>query len=125
MNKDLVLFKKANGKNVTFEDLMRNIYENSELRREHMLATADHIKEKIQTTNDAILLLSGMVELQKAAIKNDDQLIALASIVQRATAKISVASKEQSFGMSAEDRRLLLEQAKSYKPIPGQSSGDE
>lgn len=119
MKTSLVLFRKSNGDDVSFEELLRKIYENSEERHAQIVATAEHITSKIEKPEDALGLLGPLIELQKTAIKNDDQLINLAGIIQRSINKTK--PDEEGFSMSAEDRKSLLEAAKRAG-IPSRSS---
>jgi hypothetical protein len=115
-----ILFKKTTGEEVSFEDLLRKIYENSEERHAQIIATADHVTSKINEPADAMALMPSLIELQKVAVKNDDQLINMASIIQRTMAKSSK-SEDEGFNISAEDRRALLEAAKRSS-LPAASS---
>lgn len=81
------LFKK-DGQWVTFEDLLKKIYDNSEDRTAQIKIIVDHLKDMVGNTGDAAILTPWIAEFMKAAIKNDDNLIKLASIANRAmTAK--------------------------------------
>lgn len=126
MNSDVILFKDDNGKEVSFEDLLKVIYENSIDKKESLLQTVDHVKPLIQTLSDAVTILPYLTDLQNSSIKNDEQLIKLAAIAQRSILKTKAPkfNIEQDFGLSAEDRKALLEQAKRVS-VPGASaSGD-
>lgn len=116
-----VLFQKTTGEEICFEDLLRKIYENSEERHVQIIATAEHITSKIEKSEDAVMLMGPLIELQKVAVKNDDQMINLASIIQRSISKTT--TKEEGFNLSAEDRKSLLDAAKR-SVIPSQSSDE-
>ena len=104
MNKDLILFKKLDGDDVTFEDLLRTIYENCESKRAHILDAAEKVKVKINSVNDAVLLGDTLVKLQDTMIKNDEQLIKMANIVSR-TMKSKSVDDNQTINI---DRHALL-----------------
>lgn len=78
---DIILFKK-NGKDYTFEDLLRKIYDNAEEKQKNIIATVDHIKPLIKTINDAVIIMPNLVNLQSVSVKNDEQLIKMAAIVK-------------------------------------------
>lgn len=122
MKTDIVLFKKNTGEEVTFEDLMQRIYENSSERHDAIIATADHITKKIETAADAMMLMPNLIELNKVAVRNDDQLLALAAIVQRHIGKKT--KSDDSMMFSAEDRKLLMEAAKK-SALPAAAMSDE
>lgn len=126
MNADAILFKDSTGKEVSFEDLLKVIYENSIEKKESLLQTVEHVKPLIRSLPDAVTILPYLTDLQQASIKNDEQLIKLAAIAQRSILKTKAPkfNIEQDFGLSAEDRKALLEQAKRVS-VPGASaSGD-
>lgn len=127
MKKD-ILFTQDNGQDVTFEDLLKRVYDNSVEKQTHLIATADQIKPMIQNVQDAVVLLPLLVDLQNASIRNDEQLIKMAAIVERHLGKSSKSAKVldiESFGISVDERNNLLERAKQMrKEIPGESSTD-
>lgn len=126
MNKEIILFKK-NKKDFTFEDLLLKIYENSEEKKENIQKTAELVSSKIESVQDAVLLMPQLISLQDAAIKNDDALVKMAAIVQRTIGKSkNKFNTDDVSGISAEERQMLLETAKQMKEasLPG-ASGDD
>ena len=125
MNNDVVLFTK-NGKDVTFEDLLLKIYENSEEKQQHLIATAEQVKPMIKTLQDAVIILPMLTDLQNTSIRNDEQLIKMAAIVQRGLGKTKASQNPiGELGISPEERQMLLEQAKELrKTIPGAAATD-
>jgi hypothetical protein len=125
MNNDVVLFTK-NGKDITFEDLLLKIYENSEEKQQHLIATAEQVKPMIKTLQDAVIILPMLTDLQNTSVRNDEQLIKMAAIVQRGLGKSKVSQNPATeLGISAEERQMLLEQAKELrKTIPGAAATD-
>lgn len=125
MNKDVVLFTKE-GKDFTFEDILKKIYENSELKQEQMLTTVEHVRPFIRSLSDAITLMPLLTSLQEASIKNDDALVKMAAIVQRGLGKQKVQTNIEDFGITKEERDSLIKEAKelsnSRRIIPGSSS---
>jgi len=123
MKTDIVLFTKTTGEEVTFEQLVQRIYENSAERHDAIIATAEHITSKIETPSDAMALMPSLIELNKVAVKNDDQLLALAAIMQRTVGK-KTQENDEKFSFSSTDRKLLMEAAKRSS-IPAEASTDE
>ncbi len=127
MNKEIVLFKK-DGKDYTFEDILLKIYENSEEKKNNIQATAQHITDKIQTVQDAVILMPQLIALQNAAIKNDDAIVKMAAIVSRnlGKAKGPKVDLDNVGGITAEERKMFLDMARQQreKTIPGSSAGD-
>ncbi len=112
MNKELILFRESTGNDVTFEDLLRTIYENVESKRIHIFDSADKVKEKIKTVNDAVILGDTLIKLQEAAIKNDEQLIKMANIVSR-----TMKTKSSDDNVISIDRNALLEEIRKSRQI--------
>jgi hypothetical protein len=54
-NNSEVLFKGSDGRDVTFEDLLRKIYENAEAKNVHLLQTANNVGSKIDSIQDAVI----------------------------------------------------------------------
>lgn len=129
MNNEIVLFKTDKGKNITFEDLLKKIYENSEAKQRSIENTVAHVGPMVQTLQDAVTILPYLTDLQNASIRNDDSLTKMAAIVQRGLVK-NAKNKfnlDDASGITAEERAMLMERAKEMrnKPVPGSSaSGD-
>lgn len=125
MNKDIVLFTNDNQEIVTLEHLFKKIYNNSETKSKHILDTAEGLKPLIVTLSDAVTLMPTMVQLQEASIRNDEQLIKLAAIVQRMQAKKSGKFNDDgmTFGLSQSEKDEILKAAKESS-VPGQANGD-
>ena len=119
----IVLFTKSTGEEVTFENLVQRIYENSAERHDNIIATAEHITSKIETPQDAMTLMPSLIELNKVAVKNDDQLLALAAIMQRTIGK-KIKDNDEKFTFTSTDRKLLMDAAKR-SAIPAEASTDE
>lgn len=128
MDDTTTLFKDDLGNNVTFQDLLKKIYENSTRKQEQLIITAQNIQPLIRTLNDAVIIMPTLVQLQKVSVENDDLLVKMAAIAQRGILKnkSKVIDVENSLGITVEERRLLLQQAQKLqqKAMPGESSGE-
>lgn len=129
MNKEVILFQTDEGKNITFEDLLKKIYENSESKQKSIENTVAHIAPMVQTLQDAVTILPYLTDLQHASIKNDDSVIKMAAIVQRGLVKNTKNkfNHEDFGGITADERKELLERAKEMKnkPVPGAAASGE
>jgi len=122
-NNSEVLFKGSDGKDVTFEDLLRKIYENAEAKNYHLLQTADHVSKKVETIQDAIMVLPFLTSLQSVSVKNDEQLVKMAAIVARQNKKLKDEDDDVgAFGLTAEMRKEIMDAANSVG-YPGQANG--
>lgn len=122
-----VLFTSSDGKDVTFEDLLRKIYENSESKNYHLLQTSELLKPMIQEggIQSAVLLLPHLTSLQSVSVKNDEQLVKMAAIVARGKGKVNDEIDMDNFGLTAELRKELMERAEEIsKNKPGQAKSD-
>lgn len=129
MENTTTLFKDDNGKDITFEDLLKKIYENSTKKQEQLVVTAQNIQPLIRTLNDAVIIMPTLVQLQKVSVENDDLLLKMAAIVQRGLVKnkSKIIDVEKSLGITVEERRLLLKEAQKLQQasIPGESVGED
>lgn len=115
--KDINLFTNHEGDNVTYEDILKDIYNNSEESRETMRVLVEQLSSLVTSPKDAIALMEHINGLLDARIKNDDLLVKLATIVGRMIQKeMSESSTDDgAFGLSEEERQQLLETAKKTK----------
>lgn len=129
MNKEVILFQTDDGKNVTFEDLLKKIYENAEAKQKSIENTVAHVAPMIQSVQDAVIMLPYLTDLQTCGIRNDEKIIQMAAIVQRGLLKNAKNkfNHEDFGGITADERKALLEQAKEMKnkPVPGTAASGE
>lgn len=118
-NDEDALFTTDSGDDVTFSDLLKTIYQNSVEKQKHLKETAKLAIGKIKTLPDTIALLPYLTGLESVSVKNDEQLVKLAAIVNRQkTGKGSDQVSDEI--LTQEDRRLLMEQIKTH--VPGSAS---
>jgi hypothetical protein len=116
------LFTLDNGDEVRFEDLLKKIYTNSEEKNQNITATAQRIMALTKTLNDMVVMMPILVDMQKAAIANDDMLVKMAAIVQRSqNAKSKDAGLDNTL-ITEEERKILMDAVRESKNIPGSSS---
>lgn len=121
-----VLFIGTDGEEVTYEDLLRRIYENAQAKQVHLLQTSEIVKPMIQNIQDAVMLLPMLTGLQSVSVKNDEQLVKLAAIVTRKNKNTGKDSEEdlEAFGITAEMRKEIMEEAQKMSVRPGHAKGD-
>lgn len=118
---NIVLFKDSDtGDDITLESLFQKIYNNHSEKNRNIMASVNHLKDMIVTMQDAVVIMPSLVELQGISIKNDEQLIKLASLVQKLAAK-SKNSSIDGYIMSSDERDELL---KNYNTRPGSGRGN-
>jgi hypothetical protein len=103
MDLDFELYK---GK--TFSALCKDIVKNSEKKRVKIDVQFEDLRGLIKTINDALLIVPLMKDYLDVGVKNDDQLIKLAAVVQRLVAKSESSGDGNSSLLSEEEREQLL-----------------
>ena len=103
MDFNQVLFKDK-----TFSSLLEDIYKNANRKEKEIKALIDQLKPMIQEPGDAMMLVPLLKEYMELSIKNDDALIKMAGIIQRAMANGGAGGDE---GMlSDRDKELLFQE---------------
>jgi hypothetical protein len=103
MDFNQVLFKDK-----TFANLLEDIYKNANRKEKEIKALIDQLKPMIQEPGDAMMLVPLLKEYMELSIKNDDALIKMAGIVQRAMSNSGGSNDE---GMlSDRDKELLFQE---------------
>lgn len=95
-------------------DLFQEIYNNQKRKEEQISALINELKPLINDIGDATLVVPLIKEYMDLAIKNDEALIKMATIVQRALN--SEASESNDFGMTEEEKAQLLSEVKNFNP---------
>ena len=88
-----------------FSDLLEEIYNNQKRRDAQVVALISELKPLIQEIGDATLIVPLIKEYMEIGVKNDEALIKMATIVQRALQNIN---EDGGFGISDEEKDQLL-----------------
>jgi hypothetical protein len=110
MSLDKLLFK-----NKKFGDLLEEIYDNQKKKDKQISALISELRPLVQDTGDATLIVPLIKEYLEIGVRNDDQLVKLATIVQRIMQ--SQESATDSFGISEEEREQLMKEINNIKAI--------
>jgi len=96
------------GKNMS--ELLKDIYDKSTKKSKDIDELLRSIDDKIKGANDALMFAPVMQSLLETSIRNDDQLVKIAQIVQRimASEMRSTASGDPSQLLSEEEKDQLL-----------------
>ena len=95
-------------------DIFQEIYENQKKKKIQISTLIGELKPLIQTLGDATLLVPLIKEYLELGIRNDEQLIKMATIVQRALS--SEKSEDDGFGMTEEEKTQLLSEVQKFIP---------
>jgi hypothetical protein len=102
--------KKIFGK-VTFSNLLEEIYNNQKKKEEQISILIHELKPMVQEIGDATLIVPLIKEYLEIGVKNDEALIKMATIVQRA---MQAEEGGETFGMTEAEKQQLLDEVKKY-----------
>jgi hypothetical protein len=88
-----------------FSDLLEEIYQNQKKRDAQVVALISELKPLVQEIGDATLIVPLIKEYMEIGVKNDDSLIKMATIVQRALQNMEVGG---GLGITDEEKDQLL-----------------
>ena len=98
---DNIVFNKKK-----FSDILEEIYDNQKKKDKQISALISELKPLISDIGDATLIVPLIKEYLEISVKNDEQLIKMATIIQRALN--STSSDDGGFGISDEEKAQLL-----------------
>jgi len=107
MDKDTELFK---GK--TFADIMSDVYNNSKKKDRQLKLLIAQLEPLVKNLQDATVIVPLIKEYMEVSIKNDEQIVKLAAIVQRMM-KDANSGEDGGFGLTEEEKKQLLENAQA------------
>ena len=107
MNKDTELFK---GK--SFADIMSDIYTNSKKKDRQIKLLIAQLEPLVKDINDATVVVPLIKEYMEVSVRNDDQIVKLAAIIQRMMKDTNSDDSTGGLGLTEEEKRQLLENAK-------------
>ena len=88
-----------------FSDILEEIYNNQKRRDAQVVALISELKPLVQEIGDATLIVPLIKGYMEIGVKNDEQLIKMATIVQRALARTD---EDGGLGISDEEKNQLL-----------------
>ena len=91
----------------TFQDLTKDIYENSQKKKLQRDLLIQEIHGFITTIDDVVMVAPIIKEYMDASIKNDEHLVNLAGVLQRIISKSSGADDESMLLSDAEKEELM------------------
>ena len=94
-------------KGKTFQDLTKDIYENTTKRKTQIDLLISEIHGFITTIDDVVLVAPIIKEYMDTAVRNDEHLVKLAGVLQRIISKSSGESDE-SMLLSDEEKEELM-----------------
>ncbi len=93
----------------TFQDLTKDIYENSKNKKLQLDLLIQEVHGLINGINDVALIGPIIKELMDVSVKNDEHLVKLASVLQRIITRSQSESDEDSLGLSDQEKEELIQ----------------
>ena len=93
--------------NKKFSDILNEIYDNQTQKKKQISALISELKPLVNEIGDATLIVPLIKEYLEISVKNDEQLIKMATIVQRALQNVG---EDGELGMSEEEKQQLLDE---------------
>jgi len=91
----------------TFQDLTKDIYENTSKRKVQIDLLISEIHGFITTIDDVVMVAPIIKEYMDTAVRNDEHLVKLAGVLQRIISKSSGESDESMLLSDAEKEELM------------------
>jgi len=90
-----------------FSDILGEIYDNQKKKEKQISGLISELKPLVKDIGDATLIVPLIKDYLEIGVRNDEQLIKMATIVQRA---LNSSSGEDSLGISEEEKQQLMEE---------------
>mgnify|MGYP000209089377 FL=1 len=92
----------------SLSSLFKDIYDNTEYNKKQLDILTKELVQFIKDGDTAVQLVPMIKEYLEINVKNDDQLVKMAGIVQRLISAENKAGSENEFGLSEEEKSQLL-----------------
>ena len=93
----------------TLSDVFKDIYDNSNRNKEQLEVLMKEVVGFIKDGDTAVQIIPMLKEYLEINVKNDEQLVKLATIVQR-LATASKQGSEEEFGLSEKEKEQLMKE---------------
>tara|TARA_Y100000385_G_C12715320_1_gene476301 strand:- start:166 stop:522 length:357 start_codon:yes stop_codon:yes gene_type:complete len=88
-----------------FSDILSEIYDNQKTKQQQISGLISELKPLISDIGDATLIVPLIKEYMDIGVRNDEQLIKMATIVQRA---LNNSSSDDTLGITDEEKAELM-----------------
>ena len=107
MSQEFELFKGTN-----FSDLMRDVYHNSKKKDKQIKLLIAQLEPLVTNINDATVVVPLIKEYMDVSVRNDDQIVKLAAIVQRMM-KDANSEDGGGLGLTEDEKKQLMANAEA------------
>jgi hypothetical protein len=95
-----------------FSDILEEIYTNQQKKDKQVSTLINELKPMMEDIGDATLIVPLIKEYMEIGVKNDDLLIKMAALAQRA---MNSEGGESALGISDEEKQQLLDEISKFK----------
>jgi hypothetical protein len=95
-----------------FSDILEEIYTNQQKKDKQVTTLINELKPMMEDIGDATLIVPLIKEYMEIGVKNDDLLIKMAALAQRA---MNSEGGESTLGISDEEKQQLLDEISKFK----------
>ena len=92
----------------TLSDVFKDIYDNSKRNKEQLEVLMKEVVQFIKDGDTAVQLIPMLKEYLEINVKNDQQLVKLATIVQRLAQASASGDSEGEFGLTEKEKEQLM-----------------
>jgi hypothetical protein len=116
MDNDIEIYK-----NKKFSDLCKDIVKNSENNRDQLDILISDLRSMIKSANDALMIVPLIKEYLDVQVRNDEQLVKLAAVVQRIMVKHATGVDGEISGfLTEEEKRQLMQEIDTIQKTTGE-----
>jgi hypothetical protein len=116
MDNDIEIYK-----NKKFSDICKDIVKNSENNRDQLDILISDLRSMIKSANDALMIVPLIKEYLDVQVKNDEQLVKLAAVIQRIMSKPSVGADGEMTGfLTEEEKREIMKEINTINNTSGE-----
>ena len=99
-------YEQFEGKSLS--DVFKDIYDNTEKNRQQLDVLTRELVQYIKDGDTAVQIVPMLKEYLEINVKNDDQLVKIAAIVQRLLSAEAKGGSEESFALSDTEKEQLM-----------------
>ena len=92
----------------TLSDIFKDIYDNSEKNKKQLEVLMKEVVGFIKDGDTAVQIIPMLKEYLEINVKSDEQLVKLATIVQRIATQTKTSNADDEFGISDKEKEQLL-----------------
>ena len=92
----------------TLSDVFKDIYDNSKRNKEQLEVLMKEVVQFIKDGDTAVQIIPMLKEYLEINVKNDEQLVKLATVVQRIATNHTKGDSNEEFGLSDKEKEQLL-----------------